>query len=182
MEITRDQVRGYITAVTEALKDAGHKLDDPFIDDQDDVVITIMIAIPDAFTDEQERLGLALLWEPRHGWDAGFVSHRALNTVRITMHTDLRLGVVPAPEVIVRAVAAIVANGDPKEGRVVPGTAEQLAAYVGGEAPVSRQAQLAGQVRSIAQDLDDELRDRLGWDEAHEIRDRLLAVADGGTA
>lgn len=34
-------------------------------------------------------------------------------------------------------------------------------------------------VRSAAYDLDEELKDRLGWDEAHAVRDRLLAVADG---
>ncbi|WP_119728366.1 hypothetical protein [Thermomonospora amylolytica] len=34
-------------------------------------------------------------------------------------------------------------------------------------------------VREVAHDLDDELRDTLGWDWAHAVRDRILAAADG---
>ncbi|GAA4226041.1 hypothetical protein GCM10022254_09650 [Actinomadura meridiana] len=144
-QITREMVDGYVTAVTAALKTAGHKLDDPFIDDQDDMVVSIMIGIPDALTDEHERLGLALLWEPGDGWVMAFMSHRYGNTVRVTGHTDPRLGVVPAPDVVVRSVAAVLADGDPRAGRIVPGPVELLAAYADGETPEAARVDLVAE-------------------------------------
>jgi hypothetical protein len=135
VEITDTMVRGYTTAVTAALREAGHTTDDPFIDDQDAAAATVLIALPDALSDDDDRSGLALMWKAWHGWDVGIVAHRAANTMRIAMHTDLQLGTVPAPEVVVRAVAAIVADGSLRAGRIVPGTAELLAQYEGGTAP-----------------------------------------------
>ncbi|REF00375.1 DUF6292 family protein [Thermomonospora umbrina] len=130
MDITEAMVRSYAAAVTTALREAGHQADDPFIDDQ-----SALISIPDAFTDEGGRGGLALMWQPTHGWDAGVVTHGALNTRRITMHTDLRLGVVPEPKVVLRAMTTILEDGFLRAGRIMPdapSVAEELAAYMNG--------------------------------------------------
>ena len=118
MEITEAMVSGYATAVAAALRDAGHPVTDPFINDQGAMASSVVIVIPDALNGEHGRSGLALMWHPTHGWDAGIVWRRTLSTMRISTHTDLRLGVKPRPGVVVDAVTAIVANGSLMAGRV----------------------------------------------------------------
>ncbi|MFB4312903.1 DUF6292 family protein [Actinomadura sp. 21ATH] len=136
MEITRELVDGYITAVADALEAAGHKVKVPAPDQPEE--LTAEILIPDAWTDEQARSGIALRWGHDDSEEPGWiVACYNPETSKQILHTDLRLGIVPVPEVIVRAVAAIVADGGFGAGRVVPGTAEMLARYEGGTAPES---------------------------------------------
>lgn len=127
-EITLETVAGYIAAVDSALEAAGHKVEQRPINRD---TFEAILVLPDALSDD-EPVGLALLWEDGHGWDAA-VWDPAKS--RVHLNTDLALGVVPAPEVIVRAVAAIAEDGLLRAGRVVPGTAELLARYAGGKAP-----------------------------------------------
>lgn len=134
MEINKAMVAAYITAVADALKAAGHKVDEPDIPSEDGSVFwTSTLIVPDAFTDDfgGGRTGLALIWDSEDGWQAAMVNY---STGDFRMHTDLLLGVVPDPDVLVRSVAAMVDDGSLRVGRVAPDTAELLAAYTNGTA------------------------------------------------
>lgn len=130
MQITHEAVAGYVAAVAAALEAAGHSTRQEVDADTLEATITL----PDAMAQDggDGPVGLALLWDEGHGWDVALWDAAE---GRMNLETDLLLGVVPAPEVVVRAVEAVVADGSPRAGRVVPGVAEQLAAYAGGAAP-----------------------------------------------
>lgn len=132
-EITRELVDGYITAVAAALKTAGHNVDGPAIGHDQ----CAEIILPDAAADAADTAGQSLTWAPVLGWTAAHVN---AGTGRRTGHTDLKLGIVPAPAVVVRAVEAIdAAPLSLLAGRVAPSTAGLLAQYEGGRtlAPTS---------------------------------------------
>lgn len=132
MEITEAMAAGYLNAVVNALKGGTWgTVDGPNLEAQDDILIDATIVIPDALSDASERQGLVLNWESEEGpiglgWSASYYDP-VRN--RRNMHTDLCLGVVPSPAVLVEAVTAIVADGDLRSGRVVPGTVDLLARY-----------------------------------------------------
>lgn len=139
MEITQEMVTGYTAAVAAALEAAGHKVTRYVTVDAGTPEARLVIA--DALTDDAGAAGLALMWSAHDGWDVAVWDPEA---ARAVLHTDLELGVVPAPEVVVRAVAAIVADGQLRAGRVVPGAAELLAAYAAGTAQARPPATLPG--------------------------------------
>ncbi|MDL4812764.1 hypothetical protein [Actinomadura opuntiae] len=189
-EITHEMVAGYVAAVAAALTADGHTVEVTAPRGPDELRGEILI--PDLWTDEYGRAGVALRYSgggmsPRAaGWTAACYDPQ---TDRRNLHTALLLGPVPAPGVLVRAAAAILQKRALNAGRVEPGVAEMLAAYEGEDAPVpeeerlrSERDQMANRIRGAAYDLDDQLRDSLGWDAAHAVRDRLLAIADGTNA
>lgn len=140
MEITRELVDGYVSAVAAALEAAGHKAEVPAQEDPDELKGEIVL--PDVLADGYGAPGMALQYDYDGSWVAGRDAAGWVAAVYDpaepggrAMHTALYLGVVPEPGVVVRSVAAIVADGGFRAGRVVPGTAELLARYTGGKAP-----------------------------------------------
>lgn len=138
-EITPEMVGGYVAAVAAALTVAGHTLEVPAPDRVED--LRAEIRIPDAWTDERERAGVALLFDHDGTWVAGRGAAGWVAACydpvsgRQTMHTALLLGIVPAPEVVARSIALSIAEGGLRAGRIAPSTAEQLARYAGGVEP-----------------------------------------------
>lgn len=137
-EITPELVGGYVAAVAAALTAAGHRVEVP---PQHPDELKPEIRIPDAWTDDHERAGVALLFDHDGTWVAGRGAAGWVAACydpvsgRQTMHTALLLGIVPAPEVVVRSMALSIAEGGFRAGRIAPSTAEQLARYAGGVEP-----------------------------------------------
>ena len=136
MDTTPDMVRAYINAVTDALTDAGHHpvgMDGrPPVSvwtqtDEGDYWIAT-ICIPDPADDRtHRRSGYAVQWGLDDGWTVACWSFDG--QTQLSMHTDLELGIVPDPEIIVQAIEAVLKDGGLTAGRVLPGTAELLARY-----------------------------------------------------
>lgn len=134
IEITREMLDGYVAAVAAALEAAGRKVEVPAQEYTDEMQAEIVL--PDALTDGYEPAGLVLQYDYDGSWVAGqdaagwvVALYLPKEPGRRTMHTALYLGAVPEPDAVVRSVAAIVADGGLRAGRIVPGTAELLAQY-----------------------------------------------------
>jgi hypothetical protein len=135
MFITEAMAKAYIDAVTAALSAAGHHPLGPDgrppapAEADPDYPYPATICVPDPADDQlNRRCGYALLWNFDEGWVAACWTYDG--RTRISMHTNLMLGVVPSPVVVAQSVAAIIADGSLQAGRVLPTPADLLAQYL----------------------------------------------------
>jgi len=133
-EITPELAAVYLGRVAKGLTAAGHT-DVDYDFDQDEA--TGWVAVPDCLSDDAcdrafgHSRGVTLVWVPGGtGWSAGWTDTYRDGRNGIACLTDLQLDIAPPPELLVEAVAAIVAHdGRLEAGRVLANPVERLAEY-----------------------------------------------------